>query len=167
MSAELLDLPRSHRPRSMRGVSIAAAVFQFAILGVAAFTIVALVAGSRVRSSGNDEAIRDAREWAALISRDVVGPRVTPELVAGDPAAIAALDAIVQDMVKNGPVSRVKVWTPNGKVVYSDESELIGQTFELEQTVVDAVRTDQPVVSVAQVSDSENALDTDRHGGQQ
>lgn len=167
MSAELLALPRSHRPRSLRGVSIAAAVFQFAILGVAAFTVVALVAGSRVRSSGNEEAIRDAREWASLISNDVVGPRITPELLAGDPAAIEALDLIVQDMVKNGPVSRVKVWTPEGRVVYSDQHELIGQTFELEPAVVDSMRTEQPVVSVAQPDDGENALDGDGPDGQQ
>jgi signal transduction histidine kinase len=166
-SADLLDLPRSQRPRSTRGVSIAAAVVQFAILGVAAFTVVALVAGSRVRSSGNDEAIRDAREWASLISDDVVGPRITPELMAGDPAAIAELDEIVQGMVKNGPVTRVKVWTPEGKIVYSDDHDLIGQTFPLESTVVDALRTEQPVISVAQPGDIENELDTDDSSGHQ
>jgi two-component system NarL family sensor kinase len=166
-SVELLALPRSQPPRSMRGVSIAAAVVQFAMLGVAAFTVVALVAGSRVRSSGNDEAMSDAREWASLISDDIVGPRVTPELIAGDPASIAALDDVVRGMVKNGPVSRVKVWTPDGKIVYSDDHDLIGQTFTLEPTVIDALRTEQPVVSVAQPSDTENALDIDEPGGRQ
>ncbi|MBI4933991.1 MAG: sensor histidine kinase [Actinobacteria bacterium] len=166
-SAELLSLPRSHRPRSMRGVSIAAAVVQFAILGVAAFTVVALVAGSRVRSSGNEEAIRDAREWASLISDDVVGPRITPELMAGDPAAIAELDKIVRGMVENGPVTRVKVWTPEGKIVYSDDHDLIGQTFTLEPAVIDALRTEQPVISVAQPEVVENELDVDDGSGHQ
>ena len=62
--------------RSARGVSIVAAVVQFAIVGVAAATIVAIVAGARVRSTGTNEAIRDAREWATLLSENIIAPQV-------------------------------------------------------------------------------------------
>jgi signal transduction histidine kinase len=141
-------------------VSIAAAVVQFAILGVAAVTVVALIAGSRVRTTGTNESIRDAREWASLLSSDVVGPLVTPELLAGDPAAIAAMDHVVQSMVLKGPVSRLKIWTPEGVVVYSDQHELIGQTFPLDPKVAEALRTVQPVVTFTTPGSTENALDS-------
>lgn len=145
--ADLLDLPRTHRARSTRGVSIAAAVAQFAVLGAVAFTVVALVAGSHVRSSGTDEAIRDARELAQVISHNVVAPQVSDALLAGDPAASQQLDDIVNGLVANGPVRRVTVWTPEGTVVYSDQPEQIGTTYELEPEVLDVLRTEQPSIS--------------------
>jgi two-component system, NarL family, sensor kinase len=166
-AADLLDIPRSNSVRSTRGVSIAAAVVQFGLLGIAAFAIVALVAGSHVRSSGNDEAIRDARELALIISDAVVGPLVTPELIAGDPAAIAAIDAVVDGMVANGPVTRVKVWSPDGTIVYSDQHELIGKTYELDPKVAESVISHEPVIEVAQVGEVENELDADPADGDQ
>jgi signal transduction histidine kinase len=52
-------------------------------------------------------------------------------LVRGDPGAIAALDRVVRDKVLLGSLARVKIWAPDGRIVYSDEPLLIGSVFPL------------------------------------
>jgi signal transduction histidine kinase len=51
--------------------------------------------------------------------------------VAGRPASIAALDKIVKQRVLGSDVVRVKIWTPSGRIVYSDEPRLIGKRYGL------------------------------------
>lgn len=147
------------RLKGSRGVSIIAALVQFAVVGVAALIVVALVAGSRVRSTSTDESVRDARELALLLSAQIVAPRATPELLAGDPAAIAAMDEVIGDIVANGPVNRFKIWTPDGTIVYSDEHRLIGMQFTLEPEVVATLVTDDPVVDFTDLDAPENLYD--------
>lgn len=151
--------PKGGVTRSTRGVSIVAAVVQFAIVGVAAATIVAIVAGERVRSTGTNEAIRDAREWATLLSDNIIAPQVNDAVLAGDPAAIAKLDDVVSSVVKSGPIFRIKVWTPDGKVVYSDDQTLIGKSFELAPPVLQSLATGEPFVDVTMADDAENQFE--------
>ena len=145
--------------RSTRGVSIVAAVVQFAIVGVAAATIVAIVAGARVRSTGTNEAIRDAREWATLLSGNIIAPQVNDAVLAGDAAALGKLDEVVSSVVKNGPIFRIKVWTADGRVVYSDDKSLIGKTFELAAPVKQSIATGAPFVDVTMADDAENQFE--------
>lgn len=142
-----------------RGVSIAASVVQFAIVGVAALMLVAIVAGSRVRDSSTNESIRDASELATLLAGQLVTPRVTPALLAGDPEAIAAMDAVIHDIVDAGPVHRVKIWTPDGRIVYSDEPRLIGRSYPLDEEIGKAVLTGEPVIGYTHGDEPENEFD--------
>ena len=48
------------------------------------------------------------------------------------------------------PIVRVKIWSETGKVVYSDEERLIGQTFALKEDQVEALDDD---VVKAELSD--------------
>ncbi len=136
-----------------------AAVVQFAIVGVAAATLVAIVAGDRVRNSGTNEAIRDAREWATLLAGNVIAPHVSDGVLAGEPAALAELDDVVSAVVQKGPIFRIKVWTPEGRVVYSDDKSLIGQTFELAAPIRASLVTGEPWVDVTMADDAENQFD--------
>lgn len=140
-------------------MSIVAAVVQFAIVGVAAATLVAIVAGDRVRNSGTNEAIRDAREWATLLAGNVIAPHVSDGVLAGEPAALAELDDVVSAVVQKGPIFRIKVWTPEGRVVYSDDKSLIGQTFELAAPIRASLVTGEPWVDVTMADDAENQFD--------
>ena len=58
------------------------------------------------------------------------------------------LDPLVRHWLRNGSMVRVKIWTPAGMVLYSDEPRLIGQTFALEPGARSALlspRTDADV----------------------
>jgi signal transduction histidine kinase len=140
-------------------VSIAASVAQFAIVGVAILTVVAIVAGSRVRNTSTQESIRDARELANLMAHQVVGPKVTPALLAGDQAAIDDLDEVIHAIVGQGTINRVKLYEPDGTVIYSDESRLIGMKFPLEADVVNTLTTNKTVVIFTDLKGAENQFE--------
>ena len=140
-------------------MSIVAALVQFVLLGVVIFVVVALVAGSRLRTTGNKEAIRDAREWARLLAEDVIGPRVSQDLLDGKVAALDDMDQLVGSMILKGPIVRVKLWMPDGTVIYSDERKLIGQKFALGADVQEAIRTGQASIRFTTLDEAENKLD--------
>lgn len=106
-------------------------VLRFAVPGVLALVLVG--AGSLWAAStvATDEAIRDARNDARLLARGVVEPTLRDGLLTGDKEAVAALDRVVQDRVLGRNLVSVRLWAPDGTVVYADEPELIGQQYEL------------------------------------
>ena len=59
-------------------------------------------------------------------------------------------------MVLRGPVVRVKLWTLDGRIVYSDEPRLVGRRFELEPPQRAAVRKRIVDADVSDVSKPEN-----------
>lgn len=107
------------------------AVARYAVSGFAALVVLAVAGVYLLQRIGSSEAIRDAKQVAALAGRGVVEREVTPALERGDPAAVARLDGVVRRAVVDGNVVRVKIWLPNGRIVYSDEHALIGSRYAL------------------------------------
>jgi signal transduction histidine kinase len=93
--------------------------------------LVSILGSIASRKLAEQEAVHDAANTTDLLADAVVQPAVTDQLVARQPAAIAAFDAIIRDHVLGSAIVRVKVWTPDGMVVYSDERRVIGETFTL------------------------------------
>src|SRR3712207_44033 len=82
----------------------------------------------------------------ATLSRSapaLVQPLVDERLLAGEPATVAAVDAALRARLAETPVLRVKIWTAEGRVVYSDEARLIGRSYPVDdggrQTLHDGV----------------------------
>jgi len=123
-------------------------VLQYALSGVAALILLGAAGVYLLRHVGHDEAIRNARQVAELAGRGVVEPNLTPAVLRGDPAAVAALDRVVRKGVLQGRIVRVKVWDAGGKIVYSDEHRLIGSRYALggdEQATLDGGKTQAEV----------------------
>jgi signal transduction histidine kinase len=115
-------------------MSLRRPVAQFAVAGLA---VVALfLAGSLfvLQRIGESEATRDARQFALLSGQGVVEPALRDGVLRGDEKTIAALDRVVQERVLGERVVRVKVWTRDGRVVYSDEPRLIGSRYSLDDS---------------------------------
>jgi two-component system NarL family sensor kinase len=106
-------------------------VLQFAVSGLLALLLVGIGAFFVLRSQGDAESVRDARRLTRILGTTAIEPALTDGLVRGDPAAIARLDRLVRDRVIVDPVVRVKLWTPDGRIVYSDEHRLIGARYAL------------------------------------
>jgi len=106
-------------------------VVQFLAAG---FVTVVLVLVATARLSGTaaaDEAIEDAIATTELLARSVVEPAMPPGLVAGDPGALDRFDRRVLSRLMVQDVERVKIWDTHGRIVYSDQTQLIGDTYEL------------------------------------
>src|SRR5687768_12131663 len=104
-------------------------VAQFALAGLVVLAVFGVAAVLGLRSLAHDEALRDARQFAALAGQGIVEPAIAPALLDGDAAAIAAVDRIVNERVLGERVVRVKLWDAAGRIVYSDEPRLIGSRF--------------------------------------
>jgi two-component system NarL family sensor kinase len=106
-------------------------VGRFFVGSIAAVAVVLVGGFFAVRSVTVDEAERDTREQVAVLARLVESAGLTDGVVRGDQRSLAKLDDVVQGQVLSKSVVRVKVWTEDGKILYSDEPALIGRRFEL------------------------------------
>jgi signal transduction histidine kinase len=139
-------------------------VVQFLAAG---FVVLVLVVIGTVRLSqhaADREAIADARATTALLGRSVAQPAIPRGLVEGDPQAVAAFDRAALRRLLVGEVRRIKIWRPDGKIVYSDKVALIGNRFPLgreEQEVLENGSTD---AEISDLSAPENRFE--RGGGE-
>ena len=126
------------------------------LVAVVVFFAVALLVLDRI---GRREAIRDARQFAVLAGQGIVEPNVSDALLDGDAAAIAQLDRVVQERVLGDRVVRVKVWTPEGRIVYSDEPRLIGSVYPRGEDEQEALRTGAANAELSDLSRPENRFE--------
>ena len=131
-------------------------VTQFALAGLVVLAVFGTAALLALHSLANAEALRDARQFATLAGQGIVEPTVAPALLRGEPRAIAAVDRIVQERVLGERVVRVKLWTRDGRIVYSDEPRLIGARFPLDEEKRAVLRTGATKASLSNLAGAEN-----------
>lgn len=117
---------------SERTTSVRREVVRFAIPGVIALVVVVAATLWVARSIATEEARRDAESAAELLARTVVEPNLDPAVVGGDPEALARFDELVRSRVLIDPTVTARVWSADGRIVYSDKPQLIGDRYELD-----------------------------------
>ncbi len=112
-------------------MSLPRLVLRYAATALVALMIVAVLMAFASRHFGTLEAIDDADRVANLVAGAAVEPVLDDDILALDAGAITRVDRAVREQVLRGPLVRVKIWTDDGTIVYSDESRLIGEQFAL------------------------------------
>lgn len=143
-----------------RQPSVARLVGRFAAAGLVALAFVAIFTAFASRRAGTDQAIAEAERVTAT-SAALIAADLDDAVLAGDPAALDRLDALVRGSVLRGSLVRVKLWRADGTIVYADEPRLIGERFELdggELTVLDAGGTE---AGVSDLDEPENRYETE------
>jgi signal transduction histidine kinase len=132
------------------------------LIAAAAVVLIAVaVAGSYAsRNVAEREAVNDAAQTTDLLAESVVQPVLLDSLLTGDPKALAVLDETVRTRVLNGNVVRVKVWKPDGTILYSDEPRVIGSTFELGDDEREALSTATTHAEVSDLTKPENRFES-------
>ena len=120
-------------------------VAQFAVAGLVAMILIGIVTAAVSRHTGTSEAIRDAKELTAFASHGIVEPNLTRGVLAGDPQALRRFDALVHQRVLRDGIVRVKIWSRDGHIIYSDESRLIGARYPLGGDELGALRVEADV----------------------
>jgi signal transduction histidine kinase len=108
------------------------ALARFAFFGTIA--LLAVVAGTIViaEKATRGEMLRHAQRTTASVAETIIAPLADEDLRDGDPGTVSRLDDVMKARMKDGSVLRVKVWSEDGTVLWSDDPRLIGRRFELE-----------------------------------
>ncbi|MFL5944975.1 MAG: sensor histidine kinase [Gaiellaceae bacterium] len=134
-------------------------VLRYALSGLAALILLAGAGVYLLRDVGRDEAVANARQVAELAGRGVVEPALTPGVLRGDDAAVAQLDALVERVLQEGRIVRVKIWDRDGRIVYSDEHRLIGSRYGLGAEEQHALAGGDTEAEVSDLSRPENRFE--------
>jgi signal transduction histidine kinase len=112
-----------------------------------------------LRELGHRQAIHNARQLATLAGQGIVEPMVDQGLLENAPQARARLDRVVQERVLDEGVVRVKIWAPDGRIVYSDEPRLVGSRYRLGKDERETLRTGVAKAELSDLSRPENRFE--------
>jgi two-component system NarL family sensor kinase len=141
---------------SLMRLSRRSAVVQFAVSGLLATLVIGLIAVTILRHIGTQEAIRDAKQVARLAGEGIVAPNITAGVLAGTPGGLRRLDRTVRERVLRDGIVRVKLWSADGRVIYSDEPRLIGTRYPLAGDDLVALRGSRTEAEVSDLGRPEN-----------
>lgn len=122
--------------------------------------VVGLLGSWAAQRLAEREAVTDAATIADVLAEAVITPSLTDALADGDPAAVAAMDAAIRERVLGPRIMRVKLWSPEGKVLYADEPQLVGRTFALSEDQRVALSQPQTKAEVSELDSTENEFET-------
>jgi signal transduction histidine kinase len=143
------------RPASVRRLLV-----QVAIAVTVAFAVVAASGILVFQRIAKQEAVHQVAEVTDILAESVVQPALT-DAMATDPAvALAGLDSLIRKGILNTQVVRVKLWSPQGLVLYSDERQLVGQRFELDDEARDALTAPRTEAGITDLDRPENTLES-------
>jgi signal transduction histidine kinase len=109
-----------------------------------------------LRQVAIDEAERDTRDRVRAEARLVEAAGLHDGILRGDPNAIRRLDDLVLGQIVTNSIVRVKLWSKDGTILYSDEPALIGQKFSLGADELSLLDTGQSDASLSDLRKPEN-----------
>jgi two-component system NarL family sensor kinase len=135
---------------------------------VAANLVVAalLLAGSLWvgHRAAQTESLADARATTDLLASLLVEPSLDDGILTGDAQALAELDQLFEEELRDAEVVRMKIWDAESRIVYSTDSRLIGRRFSLEAEVLALLRTGGTIARTTDLRPSENVLERQEEG---
>lgn len=136
-----------------------AAILRFVATGMLVLLVVSIPMTFWVRSVAKDLALGNVLDLTQRLADYAIQPMHSPGLIAGDRAVIEQIDARLAPWASDHTILRIKVWNPDGTILYSDTPELIGSTFELESWAQELLDGGPGVVSMETQNESENVFE--------
>ncbi|MGL5865854.1 MAG: sensor histidine kinase [Dermatophilaceae bacterium] len=124
-------------PPGQNGVIVRRAIRRFVALSVATLVILGVGTTLVCRQIASTAALTEATARGAALARTVAAPLVDERVREQDAAAIARFDTVLRRSMKVGSVSHVRLWTPEGRVLWSDEPHLVGRSYDLDPGTAD------------------------------
>ncbi|HJQ43161.1 MAG TPA: histidine kinase, partial [Jatrophihabitantaceae bacterium] len=155
----LADGRGSGRPSADRPVSMRRVVLQIVAAAVVAVAVVGFAGSLISRHLAEQQSVNDAARTTDLLAESVVQPALTDALVGNSAAAGKVLDPVVRARVLSSSLVRVKIWQPDGGILYSDDARLVGQRFALDDEARDALTTPRTNAGVSDLRRPENRFE--------
>ena len=137
-------------------------VQKFGLLSLAAFAVLGLALAYTLRGQVRAQATTSAARAAELVARLGIQPHLRPEDLRDgmSGARVAALDRLLKGGRLGEQVVRLKIWSRDARVVYSDDPELIGRIYPASKDLHEALEGEV----AAEVSGLEEAEDATERG---
>ncbi|MCZ4499120.1 MAG: integral rane sensor signal transduction histidine kinase [Marmoricola sp.] len=134
------------------------------VLTVAVGALVALVAVGvlgilAARALAERQSVNDAANTVDLLSEAVVQPALRNDIATGEPVAVARLGAALKDYLSTSSLVRVKLWTRDGQIIYSDEPRLIGARFALDTEEIGVFTHPRTKAEISDLDEPENRFE--------
>lgn len=139
-------------------------VAQFLGVGLLLFVALAVTSDRLTDRAAEAEALGDARASTWILAHSVAEPSLSPALVDGDAGAIERFDRDVLDRLLVGDVRRIKIWAPDGTILWSDQTELIGESYALDDDEQEILREGGTEAELSDLANPENRLETGTTG---
>lgn len=138
---------------------IKSALTRFLLVGFASLVLVAIPTVLSFQSIAKDRALKAGiASWQSL-SKNLLAPRTTSGVIAGDKTALAKIDDIVRPRIRDGSIVRIKIWNMNGRILYSDEPALIGRVYPLPEAATLLKGNQSSLVEVSSLAGAENEFE--------
>lgn len=112
-------------------------IVRFVAVTLLALVVVVGVSTVVAHAISRDVAVREAKGRGLAFARTVSAPLVDGDVRAGNPVAVDAFDRIMRTRLRDGSVVHIRIWERGGRVLWADQPEAVGQSFELEPQAVD------------------------------
>ncbi len=142
-------------PVSLRRIVIQATAMVAVVIAVVGAA--AVIVNQRL---AKQEAVHEVARTTDLLAESIVQPALTNAMATSPRAASAVLTSRLANDTSTAQVVRVKLWTPAGLVLYSDEARLVGQTFGLDDEAQRALTVPQTEAGITDSSRPENAFES-------
>ncbi len=135
------------------------ALIQFVGRCVLALLIVGLATFGVASRMASQEALHDAEVRGETFTLGIAAPLVNERLREGRPAAVRRFDSVMRNGLSLGTISHIKVWDPDGTVIWADDSRITGQRFPMPRTVAEQPDDTFTVGWTAPVGEVDDATD--------
>ena len=139
-----------------RPVRLRRVLLQLGVAALAILTLVAVAGSLASRRIAEKQSVHDAAQVTDILADSVVQPALTNAMATSSVAARAGLDRLVHGQVLSPSVVRVKLWTPEGQIIYSDEKQLVGTTFHLDGGAREAFTNPHTSAEISDLTRPEN-----------
>jgi signal transduction histidine kinase len=136
---------------------VARPVLKFMAVGLLVMALVGAVAAMFLRHTYVNTEIRDAKTVTANIVRGPVQAAATDQLLQGDAGELARMDDEVRRDVIGTVVIAVKLWSVDGRIVYSTDRDQIGARDPLDRTDTEPLRDGHITGDVSRLSEPDDA----------
>jgi signal transduction histidine kinase len=134
-------------------------VARFTAAGVVVLLALTALIALAAREAGTEQASEAAGQVTWVTGKGVVEPRLDAAVINGEPAALAAFHEAMRTYVLRGSLVRVKLWDADGKVIYSNEPRLQGNTYPMDTIELEALRQQRIASEVSDLSKPENQFE--------
>ncbi len=135
------------------------ALVEFLVRAVLSVLVVSVATLYVAQTMSERIAIRDARARGEAFARGVAAPLVDDDVRQGEPAATAVFSRVMANRIDAGSIVHMKLWSTDGTVIWSDEKELVGRRFELEEPMRSLAGGSFSHAELSDLSHAENQFD--------